>query len=40
LKVFKGNLRREGRAPQILEKVIKTVGSEVNDYVVLLGYIS
>jgi hypothetical protein len=40
LKVFIGNLGREGRALQILEEVIKTVGSEVNDYVALLGYIS
>jgi hypothetical protein len=35
LKVFIGNLGREGRAPQILEEAIKTVGPEVNDYVVL-----
>jgi hypothetical protein len=40
LKVFIGNLGGEGRASQIPEEAIKTVGSEVNDYVALLGYIS
>jgi hypothetical protein len=40
LAVFIGDLGREGRAPQILEEAIKTVGPEVNDYVALLGYIS
>ena len=28
LKVFQGNLGREGRAPQILEEAIKAVGPE------------
>jgi hypothetical protein len=35
LKVLIGNLGREERAPPILEEAIKTVGPEVNDYVVL-----
>jgi hypothetical protein len=39
LKVFIGNLGREGRAQQILEEAIKAVGPEVNHYVALLGYI-
>ncbi len=39
LKIFIGNLRSEGRALQILEEVIETVGSKANDYVILLGYI-
>ena len=40
LKVFQCNLGSEGRATQILEEAIKTVGPEANDYVVLVGYIS
>jgi hypothetical protein len=39
LKVSICNLGREGKAQQILEEAIKTVGPEVNDYVVLLGCI-
>jgi hypothetical protein len=40
LKVFIGNLGSKGRVPQVLEEAIETVGPEVNNYVVLLGYIS
>jgi hypothetical protein len=39
MKVFQRNLGSEGRAPQILEEAIKTVGPEANDYVVLVGCI-
>jgi hypothetical protein len=35
LKVFIGNLEREGRAPQNFEEATKTFGPEVNDCVVL-----
>jgi hypothetical protein len=40
LKVFQGNLGREGRTPQILKEAIKAVGPEANDYVVLLRYVA
>jgi len=40
LNVFQGNLGREGRAPKVLEKAIKTVGPETDDDVVLVGYIA
>ena len=40
LKVFQGNLGSEGRALQILEEAIKTVGPEASDYVARVRYIS
>ena len=40
LNILQGNLRSEGRVMQIIEEAIKTVGPEVNDYIVLVRYIS
>jgi hypothetical protein len=37
LKIFQLHLGSKRRAPQIIEEVIKAVGSEVNDYIVLVG---
>ena len=40
LKIFQGNLGREGRTPEVLEKAIKTICPQTDDYVVLVRYIA
>jgi hypothetical protein len=40
LKELQGNLGNEGRAPQVLEKSMETVGPEANDDVIFVGYVS